>query len=100
MKLRSRWEGELPQLGEVLKTPGPKARCAYVIVGIRPHAPPRVTLEVERIMISETERGVDWWLRDVERRVEARVEVRPCRECGSRQLCEPECNLAPWSLEP
>ncbi len=34
MKLRARWVGRLPDVGDVLRSPGPRARCAYVIVGV------------------------------------------------------------------
>ena len=29
-----------------------------------------------------------------------KVKVRPCSECESRRLCEPDCGLAPWNLYP
>jgi radical SAM protein with 4Fe4S-binding SPASM domain len=28
------------------------------------------------------------------------VEVEACTACHSRQLCEPDCRLAPWNQEP
>lgn len=34
MKLRAHWKGRLPEVGDVLRSPGPRARCAYVIVGV------------------------------------------------------------------
>ena len=27
------------------------------------------------------------------------VEVDACPTCGSRQLCEPDCSVAPWNQE-
>jgi hypothetical protein len=27
------------------------------------------------------------------------THVRPCTECGSTQLCEPDCRVAPWNLD-
>ncbi len=40
------------------------------------------------------------WLASVEDRAWRTTKVRPCPECRSRQLCEPECIVAPWNLEP
>lgn len=29
----------------------------------------------------------------------ADVKVRACPECRSRQLCEPDCVVAPWNID-
>lgn len=50
MKLRARWEGPLPEVGDVLKGVGPRVRAAYVITGIR---------IVERVLMRYEELEVD-----------------------------------------
>ena len=45
-------------------------------------------------------RAVRKLVQEVEERVSAATHVEPCPECESTQLCEPECSLAPWNLEP
>lgn len=48
MKLRARWTGALPDIGDALSS-GPRARSAYIVCAIKPHQPPCFTFEVERI---------------------------------------------------
>lgn len=55
------------------------------------------------------------WLRNLRRRVRrqrqrdleaameraaAAAETDPCPRCGSRRLCESDCPVAPWNMEP
>lgn len=37
--------------------------------------------------------------REAEARANAKTFVRPCVRCGSRQLCDPDCSIAPWNLD-
>ena len=41
--------------------------------------------------------SIESWLDDALERHKAACLKRPCTDCGSNELCAPECRLAPWN---
>lgn len=64
----------------------------------RLHAAQAAQMAQVRSHAQATARRVDDQVKRATKTTRGRVDpLRPCQECGSEQLCEPGCSVAPWN---